>query len=253
VINGVIDAFILAVVIVVVAIPEGLPLAVTISLAYSTKKMFEDQCFIRVLAACETMGNATTICSDKTGTLTENRMTIVEGWFADVVYKSQDFNPNAMPANIKGIIAEHVCVNRVAYLVYKDGDGVPLHRPQIIGNKTEGALLLMARSWGFDYEAVTATVFNHDRDRVFAFNSSKKRSSAVVHRKDGSARLFCKGASEVLLKDCSMYLGKEGKVYPMTEKKRGQLQDHIRNMAQRALRTLVIAHRDFTGTMCIII
>lgn len=64
---GVIEAFILAVTVVVVAIPEGLPLAVTISLAYSTKKMYNDQCFIRQASACETMGNATTICSDKTG------------------------------------------------------------------------------------------------------------------------------------------------------------------------------------------
>lgn len=66
--EGFIDAFILAVTIIVVGIPEGLPLAVTISLAYSTKKMYNDKCSIRQLAACETMGNATTICSDKTGT-----------------------------------------------------------------------------------------------------------------------------------------------------------------------------------------
>ena len=62
--------------------PEGLPLAVTLSLAYSTSKMMDDNNLIRVLAACETMGNATTICSDKTGTLTQNRMTVVEGWIA---------------------------------------------------------------------------------------------------------------------------------------------------------------------------
>merc|ERR1719183_2176689 len=74
------EAFIIGVTIVVVAVPEGLPLAVTISLAYSTKKMLKDNNLIRVLAACETMGNATNICSDKTGTLTENRMTVVEQW-----------------------------------------------------------------------------------------------------------------------------------------------------------------------------
>ena len=76
------EAFIIGVTIVVVAVPEGLPLAVTISLAYSTMKMLKDANLIRHLAACETMGNATTICSDKTGTLTMNRMTVVTGWFA---------------------------------------------------------------------------------------------------------------------------------------------------------------------------
>ena len=86
VLDGFVEAFIMGVTIVVVAIPEGLPLAVTISLAYSTKKMYEDQNFIRVLAACETMGNATNLCSDKTGTLTENRMTVVEGWVGNKKY-----------------------------------------------------------------------------------------------------------------------------------------------------------------------
>ena len=75
--DEVLDAFIIGVTIVVVAVPEGLPLAVTISLAYSTMKMLKDGNLIRVLAACETMGNATTICSDKTGTLTTNIMTVV--------------------------------------------------------------------------------------------------------------------------------------------------------------------------------
>lgn len=85
-VNAIIDAFIVAVTVVVVAIPEGLPLAVNISLAYSTKKMYNDKCLIRVLAACETMGNATCICTDKTGTLTENRMAVVAAWAADSLF-----------------------------------------------------------------------------------------------------------------------------------------------------------------------
>ena len=80
--DGVMDAFIIAITIIVVAIPEGLPLAVTISLAYSMKKMALDNNLVKTLAACETMGNATNICSDKTGTLTLNQMTVVEAWVA---------------------------------------------------------------------------------------------------------------------------------------------------------------------------
>jgi P-type E1-E2 ATPase len=79
--NWIIHTLITSITVVVVAIPEGLPLAVTISLAYSTRRMLKDNNLIRVLAACETMGNATDICSDKTGTLTENRMTVTKAWF----------------------------------------------------------------------------------------------------------------------------------------------------------------------------
>lgn len=174
ILNGVIEAFILAVTIIVVAIPEGLPLAVTISLAYSTKKMYQDQCFIRILAACETMGNATNICSDKTGTLTENRMTVVEGFFADVKYSMTEFGSANISQAVKDIIAENVCINRVAYLVYKDANGRTLDKPNVIGSKTEGALIVMAKEWGFDYDAVKSKAYSDETDKMFAFNSAKK-------------------------------------------------------------------------------
>jgi len=90
--DGAIDAFIIAITIIVVAIPEGLPLAVTISLAYSMKKMALDNNLVKHLQACETMGNATNICSDKTGTLTEGRMALVEGWFADNFVREEGFD-----------------------------------------------------------------------------------------------------------------------------------------------------------------
>jgi P-type Ca2+ transporter type 2C len=120
IVNGIVNAFIIAVTIVVVAIPEGLPLAVTIALAYSTKKMYQDQCFIRVLAACETMGNATNICSDKTGTLTENRMTVVEGWFADTIVNQDAFPTLTLNDVAKKILVDQISINRTAYLVHKD-------------------------------------------------------------------------------------------------------------------------------------
>lgn len=244
---GFVNAFIIAVTIVVVAIPEGLPLAVTIALAYSTKKMYQDQCFIRVLAACETMGNATNICSDKTGTLTENRMTVVEGWFGNAIYNQDEFERAGavLPEGVRKIIAEQVAINRSAYLVHKDQDGRTLDRPIIVGNKTEGALIMMIRGWGLDYEAVKQHSFNEDKDKIYNFNSGKKRSTAVVHQPDGSVRVYCKGASEWILKDCTHYLSPNCTEMPLTEEKRTELERLILSMAENALRTLCLAHRDF--------
>ena len=246
ILQGVVNAFIVAVTIVVVAIPEGLPLAVVISLAYSTKKMYQDQCFIRVLAACETMGNATNICSDKTGTLTENVMTVVEGLFADTIYSQRTFDDGKhIPDRVKEIIAEHVAVNRTAYFVFTDQNGVPLHKPNCVGNKTEGALMQMVSHWGVDYDEVRTKSFNPETDRIFAFNSGKKRSTAVLHRPNGGVRIYCKGASEWILKDCSLLLDSKGHPAPLTPIKRDVIDKHIHNMAHMALRTLVLAHKDY--------
>ena len=321
IVDGFVHAFIMAVTIVVVAIPEGLPLAVTISLAYSTKKMYTDNCFIRVLAACETMGNATNICSDKTGTLTENKMAVVEGWFADKYYNREDFTiqenevverqnsedskgkasllrqsfslqgvgkgvgmiSGALSGGLLGgaakkaeveesktgggkdpmvaykiiyrapdvaqcirhLFAEHVSVNRTAYLIYDDSLGQKLDTPGVIGSKTEGALLLMSKAWGLEGDHVKAGTFNDATDKLFSFNSTKKRSTCIVHRPDGSIRLFCKGASETLLKDAAFFTGEDGTVHPMTKAKFTELNEIVGTMADKALRTLVLAHVDF--------
>eukprot|EP01041_Mallomonas_annulata_P004761 gene4761-9467_t len=252
--ESVISAFILAVVIVVVAIPEGLPLAVTIALAYSTKKMYSDQCFIRVLAACETMGNATNICSDKTGTLTENLMTVVEGWFADKTYTEAEFTSttNTMSSQlspaVKELIVQNVSVNRVAYLMYKDAEGKELYRPNVIGNKTEGALLCMVRSWGIDFENVKSTVYNEINDKIFGFNSSKKRSTVVLHRPDGSVRVYVKGATEWVLCDCTHVLCVDGTKRVLDEATKKTLNQCINRMASGALRTLLLAHKDYASS-----
>lgn len=247
ILQGFISAFILAVTIVVVAIPEGLPLAVTIALAYSTKKMYQDQCFIRVLAACETMGNATNICSDKTGTLTENRMTVVEGFFADNRVSQDNFSKvsNLLCDSAKEVISENVSVNRVAYLVYKDANGHPLAKPSVIGSKTEGALILMIKDWGIDCESLKTKVFNDVTDKMFAFNSSKKRSTAVIQKPGGKMRLLCKGASEWVLRDCTHYTASDGTANVLGKEKLAEIEKHILDMANNALRTLCLAHRDF--------
>ena len=248
--QAIIHAAIIAVTVVVVAVPEGLPLAVTIALAYSTKKMYEDNNLIRTLAACETMGNATNICSDKTGTLTENRMTVVEGQFCDTKYNKDEFgamNGDNAPASVKELVGSHSCVNRMAYLVYKDHEGNQLHRPNIIGNKTEGALLLMAKGWGFNDDQTRKDMFDEKRDASFSFNSQKKRSTTVVVLPSGKVRVFCKGAPDWLLNFCSGFTDKNGMTQKMTAAKRKDVDDHINEMASRALRTLCLTHRDYAS------
>lgn len=163
--NEVLNYVMLAVTIVVVAVPEGLPLAVTISLAYSVKKMMSDNNLVRFLAACETMGGATQICSDKTGTLTENRMTVVMGWFAG---KKLAQAPTAgdLDANVVTPITRSMALNSKAFLVEKEGDEV-----EFVGNRTECALLVAARKLGADYKALRAA---NPVDKIFAFSSERK-------------------------------------------------------------------------------
>ena len=179
--RGFVNAFVLGVTIVVVAIPEGLPLAVTIALAYSTKKMYADKCFIRILAACETMGNATTICSDKTGTLTENRMTVVDGWFGGV--SLTDMAASGQHPELKQLLNEQVSVNRTAYFVQAEAPAPSLggsgsikevkvavtdepQRLPVVGSKTEGAMMYMVHDWGYNCEATKGQLFDTAHDKV---------------------------------------------------------------------------------------
>lgn len=80
----------------------------------------------------------------------------------------------------------------------------------MVGNKTEGALINMVRGWGFDYEKVKKDLYDDLKDKIFSFSSDKKRSTAVVHLSNGTVRLYCKGASEWLLKDCTNYMNQSG-------------------------------------------
>jgi len=242
----VIHAFIIAITIIVVAIPEGLPLAVTISLAYSTKKMYKDQNLIRVLAACETMGNATNICSDKTGTLTENQMNVVEGWFGGQrVLQESLASEQGVNTNVRDLVAYNAALNSAAHIQYKDEKGEQLHKPKVIGSATEGALLLLSSKWGYDFDTIRREGFNPATDKQFPFNSGKKRSTAVIRLRNGVTRLYCKGASEWILKDCTKYSNSKGSSVELTQEVSDSLKVIIEEMANKALRTLCLAHRDF--------
>lgn len=240
------EAFIIGVTIVVVAVPEGLPLAVTISLAFSTKKMLADQNLIRHLAACETMGNATNICSDKTGTLTENRMTVVKGVFADTVCEDTVHRvPTMISKAALDLILECISCCSTAKIVQEDGSD----RPTVIGNKTEAALLLLAQSeWSFcddtDKRRERAQFGKPGGSRLFPFSSTRKCMSVLVKDADTQDwNLYHKGAAEVVLANCSTYLDIDGTEKKITKDKRNKFEKTIEQFASEALRCVALAHR----------
>jgi calcium-translocating P-type ATPase len=248
------EAFIIGVTIVVVAVPEGLPLAVTISLAFSTKKMLADQNLIRVLAACETMGNATNICSDKTGTLTENRMTVVRGIFAN----TRDTNCNKPLELSKGALERILdcisCCSTARILpaaIAKEMKETPFaaqdSRPKLIGNKTEAAMLLLAKSeWGRsdDYEKrrESANFGKEGGSRLFPFSSKRKRMT-VLFKKDSDWTLYHKGAAELVLDNCTTFMDSDGSEQPLTAEKKEYFKEVISEFASDALRCVALCHR----------
>jgi len=236
------DAFIICVTIVVVAVPEGLPLAVTIALAFSTKKMLADQNLIRHLSACETMGNATNICSDKTGTLTENRMTVVKGVFADQSFTGPDQKPS-MSEKAKQIILQCIATCSTARVVLRKDEA----RPIVIGNKTEAALITLAMSkWG-DNDGVekrrSAARFGKEGGaRLFPFSSARKKMSVLV-KESSTWMLYHKGAAETLLGSCTTYMDEKGVEKTLTAEVRAKYEGLISAYAADALRCIALTHR----------
>ncbi|KAL6464534.1 hypothetical protein MHYP_G00268510 [Metynnis hypsauchen] len=239
--------FIIGVTVLVVAVPEGLPLAVTISLAYSVKKMMKDNNLVRHLDACETMGNATAICSDKTGTLTMNRMTVVQAYIGDTHYKTVP-EPEAINPEILELIVNSISINS-AYTTKilspeKEG-GLPRH----VGNKTECALLGLVLELKRDYQPIRDEVPEEKLYKVYTFNSSRKSMSTVLKNADGSGfRMYSKGASEIILRKCSHILDAAGQPRVFKPKDRDEMvRKVIEPMACDGLRTICVAKRDFIG------
>jgi Ca2+-transporting ATPase len=238
--EGPLQFFIFSVTILVVAVPEGLPLAVTISLAFSMKKMMKDNNFVRVLAACETMGGASAICSDKTGTLTENRMTVVEGWFSGKKYDTLPA-PEDMPESAAREISLNSALNSKAFLIEDDKDHV-----EFVGNRTECALLMMLRKWGISYKELRAQ--NEPQvANLYGFSSAKKMASVLLRTDDGF-RLYNKGAAEYVLKVCTRVLDTNGVAVPLGADQRAELEATITQMASRGLRTLCLSYTDFPAS-----
>ncbi|XP_012455007.1 calcium-transporting ATPase 2, plasma membrane-type isoform X1 [Gossypium raimondii] len=232
------EFFAVAVTIVVVAVPEGLPLAVTLSLAFAMKKMMNDKALVRHLAACETMGSATGICSDKTGTLTTNRMTVVKSCICMSVKEINSTNKASFCSEIHEsaikLLLQSIFMNTGGEIVTsKDG------RREILGTPTETALLEFGLSLGGDPQTerqASKTV------KVEPFNSTKKRMGVVLELPGGGLRAHTKGASEIVLAGCDKVIDSNGEVVPLDEKSINHLNATINEFANEALRTLCLAY-----------
>ncbi|XP_019588195.1 plasma membrane calcium-transporting ATPase 2 isoform X1 [Rhinolophus sinicus] len=239
--------FIIGVTVLVVAVPEGLPLAVTISLAYSVKKMMKDNNLVRHLDACETMGNATAICSDKTGTLTTNRMTVVQAYIGDVHYKEIP-EPSSINAKTMELLVHAIAINS-AYTTKilppeKEGG-----LPRQVGNKTECGLLGFVMDLKQDYEAVRSQMPEEKLYKVYTFNSVRKSMSTVIKLPDESFRMYSKGASEIVLKKCCKILTGAGEPRVFRPRDRDEMvKKVIEPMACDGLRTICVGYRDFPSS-----
>lgn len=197
--------FMMAVTLIVMAVPEGLPMAVTLSLALNMRRMLKSNNLVRRLHACETMGAVTVICTDKTGTLTQNRMTVVS---SDPSEGNDDFDINLYYAAI--------ALNSTAEL---DGDNV-------IGNPTEGALLLWMKSKGADY-----TKYRHEsvvESSVPFSTETKYMETTAVY--GGKKHVFIKGAPEIVIGMCDI-----------TDEERKKASEQLLSYQHKAMRTLAVA------------
>ncbi|KAF2588128.1 hypothetical protein F2Q70_00041400 [Brassica cretica] len=234
------EYFAIAVTIVVVAVPEGLPLAVTLSLAFAMKKMMNDKALVRHLAACETMGSATTICSDKTGTLTTNHMTVVKSCICmsvqDVASKGSSLQSDIPEAALK--LLQQSIFNNTGGEVVVNKQG----KTEILGTPTETAILEFGLSLGgkFQEERQSYKVI-----KVEPFNSTKKRMGVVIELPEGGrVRAHTKGASEIVLAACQNVINSSGEAVPLDEESIKYLNVTINEFANEALRTLCLAYMD---------
>ena len=231
------EFFAIAVTIVVVAVPEGLPLAVTLSLAFAMKKMMNDKALVRHLAACETMGSATTICSDKTGTLTTNRMTVVKTCICmnikEVTSNDSTLSSELPDSTLKMLLQSIFSNTGGEVVVNKKG------KREILGTPTESALLEFGLSLGGDFHAERQTC---KVVKVEPFNSERKRMGVVLEIPGGGLRAHSKGASEIILAACDKVINSNGDVVSIDEESSNYLNSTIDQFAGEALRTLCLAY-----------
>ena len=237
--------FAIAVTILVVAVPEGLPLAVTLSLAFAMKKLMSDKALVRHLSACETMGSVNCICTDKTGTLTTNHMVVNKIW---ICQKTTEINSRGSEDVLNISLSEKV-LNLLLQSIFQNTSSEVVKgkdlKKNIIGTPTETALMELGMLLGGDFNAYRE---EDNIVKVEPFNSNKKTMSVLVALPgSGGFQAFCKGASEIILKMCDKIVNADGEAIPLSEEQRKDITDVINNFACEALRTLCLAFKDING------
>lgn len=239
--SDILGFFATAVTIVVVAVPEGLPLAVTLSLAFAMKKLMSDKALVRRLSACETMGSASCICTDKTGTLTTNHMVVDKIWIcelSEVCCTRQTVNrlKSLLSTSVQNFIFQCIFLNSSSEVAReKDGKKV------ILGTPTESALLEFGVELGGDSDAQRKDCLI---TKVEPFNSNNKKMSMLVSLPGGGIRAFCKGAPEVVLMMCDKILDVDGNIVSLSEKQKTDAMGVVNVFANETLRTLCVAFMD---------
>lgn len=231
------EFFMMGVTLLVVAIPEGLPLAVTLSLAYSVGKMTKDNNLVRKLAACETMGGANYICTDKTGTLTRNEMFMVKFWNLEQtnVYDAQTDKAAPLETYIK---QDLIPIFKDAFIFNSSVD--PTKKT---GNPTELAMIRYLHQCGIE------VVKHRSSQKTYTkadFNSDRKRMSTIIEYSGDPKQFVCyiKGASEYILECCNKFIDlQSGQISPITTSFKQDALDNIKLMATQSLRTIGVAYK----------
>ena len=218
VVQIVLKYFMMAVTLIVVSVPEGLPMSVTLSLALNMRRMLATNNLVRKMHACETMGAVTVICTDKTGTLTQNKMQVYETQFPAL-------------ATHEELITNSMAVNSTAFIERKgEEELIP------IGNPTEGALLLWLHKQGHDYELL------REESKVISQLpfSTERKYMATLAEKEGKRTLYIKGAPEIILRHSKTFLSTEEKICPI-ESYRATAEEQLMKYQNMAMRTLGFA------------
>ena len=250
------NILIVAITIIVVAVPEGLPVAVTLALSFATKRLLKENNLVRHLRACETMGNATTICSDKTGTLTQNKMTVVAGIMGSKLIFTRDETITVeegetvpfraaferMSPAVRTLFLQSCAINSTAFEGEEDG------KFTFIGSKTETAILTMAKEQ-LGMGPVAEERAGVEIVQLIPFDSDRKCMGVVIRLASGTYRLLVKGAAEILLEKASSELdditGEIREQCEITVSSRARIAASINDFAGKSLRTISILFKDF--------